>query len=110
MANFVTVATVDQLTDGERIVAEIGDLYVAVFRVDGRYYAIEDICTHDDGPLAEGDLVGDKDNPAIECPRHGATFNLKTGKTTLPAVYPVARYAVRVEGNDVQVDVETPLA
>ena len=109
LANFVTVGTVDELPDGERIVAEIGDLFVAVFRVDGRYYAVEDICTHDNGPLAEGEIVGDRDNPSIECPRHGATFNLSTGKPTLPAVFPVARFAVRVEGDAVQVDIENPL-
>lgn len=87
------------------MVIEIGDLWVAVFNVDGRYYAIEDRCTHDDGPLAEGELR----DITIECPRHGAKFNLETGKPTLPASQPVARYAVRVEGDAVQINVDQRL-
>lgn len=105
---FIKLATTDQLPDGERIVAEVGHAYVAIFNVGGRLYAIEDICTHDGGPLAEGDVVGTTDNPGVECPRHGATFNLNTGKPTLPAVYPVERYPVRVIGDAVEVDLDNP--
>ena len=98
---YETVASTNDLTPGERIVVDIDDIWVAIFNVDGQFYAIEDICTHDYGPLGEGTVIG----KTVECPRHGATFDLETGKPTFPAVKPVARYAVRVVGQDVQVDV-----
>ena len=102
MANFVTVATVDELPPGSRAVIEIEGRYVALFNVDGRYYAIEDRCTHDDGPLAEGELYG----TVIECPRHGATFDITTGAVlSMPAVKPVQRYETRVENGEVQIAV-----
>ena len=102
---FETIATVDELQPGSRIVVEIGELWVAVFNVDGTLYAVEDRCTHDDGPLAEGKLDGE----TIECPRHGAKFNLTSGKPTLPATKPVPRYKVRTEADEVQVDVDQRL-
>ncbi len=109
MAGYVTVATVDQLPSGERIVVEIEEMYVAVFNVGDIFYAIEDVCTHDEGPLGEGKLHADEENPKVECDRHGATFELKTGKPTFPAVVPVARFPVRVEGDEVQVNIDEPL-
>lgn len=100
MAEFETVATTDEIKPGERIVVEFGRSWVAIFNVDGKYYAIEDLCTHDDGPLAEGELTG----CVIECPRHGATFDITTGKVlTAPALTDVPTYAVQVVGNDVQI-------
>ncbi|MBI5669734.1 MAG: non-heme iron oxygenase ferredoxin subunit [Chloroflexi bacterium] len=97
---FITVATADEIQPGERLVAEIGRRWVAIFNVDGQYYAIEDRCTHDDGPLAEGELYGCE----IECPRHGARFDIRTGKVTAPpALVDVPTYAVRVVGNEIQV-------
>ncbi|MHB8628620.1 MAG: non-heme iron oxygenase ferredoxin subunit [Aggregatilineales bacterium] len=102
MANFVTVATVDELPSGSRAVVEIEGHYVAVFNVDGRYYAIEDRCTHDDGPLAQGELCG----TVIECPRHGATFDITTGAVlSMPAVKPVPRYETRVVDSEIQIAV-----
>lgn len=108
MSDFRTITTVDQLPSGERIVVAIDEVYIAVFNVGGNIYAIEDACTHDDGPLAEGILIEDADNPKIECDRHGATFELKTGKPTFPAVVPIKRYPVRVEGGNIQIDVQSP--
>jgi 3-phenylpropionate/trans-cinnamate dioxygenase ferredoxin subunit len=102
---FQTIAKSSELPSGERIVVEIGEHWVAVFNVGGKLYAVEDLCTHDDGPLAEGLLNG----ATIECPRHGAIFDLATGKPTFPAVKPVPRYAVQINGDDVQVDVEQRL-
>ncbi len=104
---YITIAAADELPPGERIVVEIDDLWVAVFNVDGALYAIEDVCTHDGGPLAEGDL--DKVDKVVICPRHGARFNLEDGKPTFPAVKPVARFAVQVADGKVQVDVEQRL-
>ena len=98
---FVTVARVSEIAEGERKLVRIEDQEVAVFLIGGRYYAIADVCTHDGGPVAEGLLEGD----VIECPRHGAKFNVRTGAAlTLPAVSPVPTYPVRIEGNDIQVE------
>ncbi len=98
--NFETVATTDEIQPGERMVVEVGRRWVAVFNVDGQYYAIEDRCTHDDGPLAEGELYGCE----IECPRHGARFDIRTGQVTAPpALVDVPAYAVRVIGNEIQI-------
>ena len=73
---------------------------IALCNVDGELYAIDDVCTHDGGPLGEGELVGDQ----IECPRHGALFDVKTGRAvTLPAVLPVDTYEVRVADGEIQV-------
>jgi 3-phenylpropionate/trans-cinnamate dioxygenase ferredoxin subunit len=102
MANFVKVAETGEINPGERRVVEIEGLFIAVFNVGGNYYAIEDVCTHDDGPLAEGELDGFQ----IECPRHGARFDIRDGKVlSFPAVTPVPRYEVKVEGGDVLVDI-----
>jgi 3-phenylpropionate/trans-cinnamate dioxygenase ferredoxin subunit len=99
MADFVTITTTDQLKPGERIIVEIGSHWIAVFNVDGQYYAVEDRCTHDDGPLADGELYGCE----IECPRHGARFDIRTGKVTAPpALVDVPAYEVHIEGNEVQ--------
>ena len=100
MAEWETIATVDEVPPGERIIVEVKDRYVAIFNVDNKLYAIEDRCTHDDGPVAEGELQG----TVIECPRHGAKFDITTGKPlSFPAITPVPRYEVRVEGNDIQI-------
>jgi nitrite reductase/ring-hydroxylating ferredoxin subunit len=100
MADFLTVATTDEIQPGQRLVVEIGRKWVAIFNVEGEYYAIEDRCTHDDGPLAEGELR----DCVIECPRHGARFDIRTGKVlSPPALIDVPVYAVRVEGDQVQI-------
>jgi 3-phenylpropionate/trans-cinnamate dioxygenase ferredoxin subunit len=100
MAEFVTVATVGEVPPGERIVVELDDSFVAVFNIVGEFYAIADLCTHDDGPLAGGELHG----YVIECPRHGATFDVRTGEVlSWPATQPVPRYEVRVVGDEVQI-------
>jgi 3-phenylpropionate/trans-cinnamate dioxygenase ferredoxin component len=100
MPEFVTVATTDELAPGERIIIEVKDHYVAVFQVGDRYFAIEDVCTHDDGPVAEGELEG----TIIECPRHGARFDITTGAVvSMPATKPVPRYEVRVQDQEIQI-------
>lgn len=84
-----------------RIVRE-GDLAVGVFNAAGELYAIEDRCSHDDGPLAEGEF--DPERCIVVCPRHGSEFDLRTGKPrTLPAYIPVPTYPVRVEGGRIVV-------
>lgn len=100
MPEYVTVAKAADIASGERIVVEVKDRFIAIFNVGGTYYAIEDVCTHDDGPLAEGDLHEFE----IECPRHGARFDIRTGKAlSMPATQDVERFEVRVEGDDLQI-------
>ncbi len=78
---------------GHRLIDIGGGIEVAVFFVDGAYYAIEDLCTHDDGPLAEGELDGCQ----LVCPRHGARFDIRTGEAlTMPAYRPVDTFEVHV--------------
>jgi 3-phenylpropionate/trans-cinnamate dioxygenase ferredoxin subunit len=91
---FVAVAAVDELGNGERLFLEIKGLPIALFNIAGQYFAIADVCSHDDGPVAEGELHGVE----IECPRHGARFDLRTGKAlSLPAVVDIPAYPVMIE-------------
>lgn len=100
MTEFVTVATTDEMNSGDRIVVQIGRKWVAVFNVSDNYYAIEDVCTHDGGELADGELDGYE----IICSRHGAKFDIRNGKVTKPpALIDVPYYEVRIEGNEIQV-------
>lgn len=101
MPEYITVATTGELPhSADRMVIEANGHYVAIFNVDHKFYAIEDVCTHDDGPLAEGELSG----TVIECPRHGAKFDVTTGKVlSFPAITPVAHYEVRVQGDQIQI-------
>ncbi|HYM80447.1 MAG TPA: non-heme iron oxygenase ferredoxin subunit [Candidatus Limnocylindria bacterium] len=98
--DFVTVAKVGEIPEGGVKVVRFGDQPVAVFHIDGGYYALDDICTHDGGELASGTIDGD----VVECPRHGARFDIKTGAVlSLPAIVPVPTYEVRVEGDEIKV-------
>lgn len=101
MTAFVTVGIVDEIQPGaEPLVVEVNRRWIAVYNIDGEFYAIEDRCTHDDGPLAEGKLCGS----IVECPRHGATFDVKTGKVlSPPALVDVPAYEVQVQGDNIQV-------
>jgi 3-phenylpropionate/trans-cinnamate dioxygenase ferredoxin subunit len=100
MAEYVAVARIDEVKPGERIVVDVKEHYVVLFNVDGQYYAVEDLCTHDDGPLGEGELSG----TIIECPRHGAQFDITTGKAVrMPAIAPIPRYDVRLEDGQIQI-------
>ena len=99
---FVRVATVSQIPVGQVKPVEVGGKRLLVCHTADGFSAIDDTCTHDDGPLADGWLDGN----AIECPRHGARFDVKTGKVLcLPAAVPINAYPVRVEGSDVKVNV-----
>ena len=98
--DYVTVASVDELPSGERLIVEIDGQIIAVFSIAGDYYAISDVCSHDDGPVAEGELREHQ----LECPRHGARFDLRSGKAlSLPAVVDIPAYPVRVLDDQVQV-------
>lgn len=99
---FVKIGKVSEVGPGRVKVYEVGDRYVAVCNVSGDFYAVDDICTHDEGSLDQGDLDGYE----IECPRHMARFDVRTGEVkALPAVVPIDTFEVRVEGDDIAVDV-----
>ena len=101
MPEFVTVATVDELKSGDRIVVEIDDVWVVIFNVDNHYYALEDMCSHEEYYLSEGEL----DGYAIECTKHGAQFDIRNGEVLAPpAMTPVKWYQVRVQDGEVQVE------
>ena len=103
MARFVRIAAVNDIPPGKVGYAEVDGLRVAICNADGQFYAIDDVCTHDGGSLDQGELQGYQ----IECPRHGAKFDIRTGRVTaLPAIIPVGTYEVRVEGDDLLLDVE----
>ena len=100
---YVKAAKLSDVPPGRVTVVEIGDEDVALCNVDGEVYAIANVCTHDDGPLGTGYLLGDE----IECPRHGARFNVRTGAVrTLPAIIPIPTFEVKIEGDDILVDVD----
>jgi 3-phenylpropionate/trans-cinnamate dioxygenase ferredoxin subunit len=97
---FFEIASVDDVPDGERLFVEIGLDYIVVFNIGGEFYAIADLCSHDEGPLGDGVLS----DHAIACPRHGAKFDLKTGKAlTFPAVVDIPAYPVRIEDGMIEV-------
>lgn len=97
------VCAVDDIPEGEVRVVACGARSLALSNVEGQLYAIDNVCTHDDGPLGEGRLQRGR----ILCPRHGAAFDARTGKVlTLPAVRDVTAYEVTVQGADVLVDCE----
>jgi 3-phenylpropionate/trans-cinnamate dioxygenase ferredoxin subunit len=98
----VDVGPVEELAPGAVKIVRHGELTVGVFNGCGGLYAIEDRCSHDDGPLAEGDF--DPDRCVVVCPRHGAEFDIRTGRPrTLPAYLPVATFPVHVEDGRIKV-------
>lgn len=100
MSDWVTVAKVGELAPGQWRVVNVDDAPIVVFNLDGEYYAIEDICTHDGGQLTGGKVAGDE----IVCPRHGARFCIRTGEAlSAPAYEATAKFPVRVENGEIQV-------
>ena len=98
--DFVTVALVDELKPGEMAYVEVHDEPVCLINLDGDYFAISDMCTHEEASLSDGTIEGDE----IECPLHGGAFAIRTGQpVNLPVVVPVETYRVRVVGDEVQV-------
>ncbi len=104
MPEWIDVAPLNELQAGSRKVvhSEIGP--IAVFNLAGELYAIEDICTHDGGELASGRCEGEQ----IICPRHGARFNIKTGKVLAPPAFEdIDTFPTRIENEIVQVDIDS---
>ena len=104
MTRVIDVCPLDELPPGEVKIVHAGLLSVGVYNLDGDFYALEDRCSHDDGPLCEGDF--DCDDRVATCPRHGARFDITSGRPlSLPAYLPVETYAVTVRDDIVVVSV-----
>ena len=94
--SWIRVAALSELLPGEHRIVWDGDVAIAVFNIDGALYAVEDVCTHDGGDLATGELQGHE----IECPRHGARFDVRTGAVLCPPAYePIAKFPVKIEND-----------
>jgi 3-phenylpropionate/trans-cinnamate dioxygenase ferredoxin component len=100
---FVKAAKVSDVPAGRVITVQVGDEDIALCNVGGELYAVANVCTHDGGPLGEGHLYGNQ----VECPRHGARFDVETGAAkSLPAIAPIDTYPLRVDGDEILVDVD----
>ena len=102
MAGFTKVATTNEVQPGAAKLVEVGGKRIALFNVDGKFYALDDTCTHRGGPLSEGEVEGE----SVTCPWHGATFDMKTGQVlTPPASKGVASFKVQVDGSDIKIEI-----
>jgi 3-phenylpropionate/trans-cinnamate dioxygenase ferredoxin component len=100
MPDFVRVARVSDIPDPGKQIVEIEDRLVVVFHVGGKFYALDDVCTHDGGPLGEGQLEGF----CIACPRHGAKFDIRDGRAlTMPATRATVAHEVKIDAGNVLV-------
>lgn len=100
LCEFIPVATQEEIPPGERLFVEIDAIPIVVFNIAGQLFAIADICSHDDNPLGDGNLDGYE----VSCPRHGAEFDVRTGKAlSLPAVEDIPAYPVRVVDGQIEI-------
>src|SRR5271157_710324 len=97
---FVKVAPLDQLPEGERIFVDVGERQVVILNLAGNLYAIGDVCSHDNGPVGDGEI----EEYEITCPRHGARFDIRTGQTMgLPALVDIPAYPIRVREGTIEI-------
>ena len=102
MTNFVKVARTDEIEPGQAKIVDVKGKEIALFNIGGEYFAIDNMCTHEEASLAEGEVSGHE----VTCPLHGAKFDVRTGEVLGPPAYDdVASYPVRVSDGDVEVDV-----
>lgn len=100
MSEFVVAAKVGDMPESGKLCLEIGDRFVVVAMVDGKYYCIDDVCSHDGGPLGDGELNGF----CLSCPRHGAEFDVRSGAAvTMPATEPTVAHEVVVDGDNIMI-------
>ena len=100
MSDWVTVAKEGELAPGQFRSADVEGVQIVVFNIGGEYFALEDVCTHDGGQLTGGFVDGDQ----IICPRHGASFCIRTGAAlSAPAYEPTAKFPVRLQNGEIQV-------
>lgn len=101
---FITVASSSELPNGERLFVEIDGQPIVIFNIGGQYFAIADVCSHDDGPVGDGRLDGYE----IKCPRHGASFDVRDGKVlSLPGIVDIPAYPTQVV--DGQIGIGIPI-
>jgi nitrite reductase/ring-hydroxylating ferredoxin subunit len=100
MANFVRVCKTTDIKEGSGRSMEVNGTPLAIFNVDGNFYAINDVCGHRGGPLGEGEL----DGRTVVCPWHGWRYDVTTGANELVPDLPTHRYDVKIEGEDILVD------
>jgi nitrite reductase/ring-hydroxylating ferredoxin subunit len=101
MADFVKVANTNEIEPGQARLVDVKGKQIALFNVDGQFFALDNTCTHRGGPLAEGEVLGHE----VTCPWHGATFDVRTGEVVgPPAERAVVRYGVRVTETDIEVE------
>jgi 3-phenylpropionate/trans-cinnamate dioxygenase ferredoxin component len=103
VANFVAVAKTADVKPGQMKSFAVNNKRVLIANWEGTFFATQDLCTHDNGTLADGELVDGE----IECPRHGGRFDLKTGAVTaLPPMFPIKTFSVKTEGDRILVEME----
>ena len=102
MGEFVKVASASEIAPGQARLVNIKGKEIALFNIEGSFFALDNACTHEEGPLVEGDIEGHE----VTCPWHGARFDIRTGEVLCaPAYGDVTRYNVRVTGADIEVEV-----
>ena len=102
MAEFVRVASANEIAPGQARLVNVRGKEIALFNIEGNFFALENACTHEEGPLAEGDIEGHE----VTCPWHGARFDIRTGEVLCAPAYDHAvRYNVRVIGSDIEVEI-----
>ena len=103
MEKYIKVGQTSEISPGSGKCVEVAGNRIAIFNVEGQFYGIEDTCTHASGPLSEGSLAGEE----VECPWHGASFNIKTGESTsLPASRNVKFFNVKVSDGEIEIAIE----
>jgi 3-phenylpropionate/trans-cinnamate dioxygenase ferredoxin component len=99
---FLEIAPADQLPEGERLYIEVGGKQIVIFNLAGKLFAIGDVCSHDNGPLGDGEV----DEHEVVCPRHGGRFDIRSGKaTSLPAVMDIPSYPVREKDGMIEIGI-----
>lgn len=107
VSEFREAASLGAIPEGGAVRVDVDGKAIALFHVGDKFYAVDDTCTHEEASLSEGTLYLDEDEPQVECPKHGAIFEISTGQVlTLPAVKSVRSYETKVEGDTVLVATE----
>jgi nitrite reductase/ring-hydroxylating ferredoxin subunit len=107
MSDYIFAAKLATLTEDVILPLDYDDAPIAITKKGGRIFAFGDVCTHDDGPLNEGEIERGAESLCVICPRHGATFDLLTGKGTFPAAAPIPIYHAKVVGDAVWVQIDS---
>jgi 3-phenylpropionate/trans-cinnamate dioxygenase ferredoxin component len=101
MAEFVKAANTDEVAPGQARLVNVKGREIVLFNIEGAFFALENACTHEEGPLAEGEVLGHE----VTCPWHGAKFDIRTGEALGPPAYEaVTRYNVRITGTDIEIE------